>query len=1519
MRGVIQCAASEAGFEGTPQRILCNALLAWIDGQLKQAGKYELRAPVLADLRGTALNGLAEPEAGQEIDTQAAARAAAWSELDSAANLAIARPALPWLHTHFDGEQGWCAHFVVAWVRKLRQPELKTFVDHVRQVLLGQQVSSLTDYLTSVHALAEKLDLALFGAPPVPLWLPGPGAFEETYRLSFQNPAIPFVGRERQLAEIEAFLDDPAMFRWHMVVGGGGAGKSRFALELARRQEGEWRVGFAQQIRKFVQPAFWNPGRPHLVIVDYVLSEAKELGELLAWCVGLPQSGPKIRVLLLERADDPIVRSQVVQDQASRPSIEQHRWAQNALELPALTRDELWEISAPFRADSPIDRDAFFDVLARLDPDYRALTALLIAEAAGRGQTDFSDLEALLEEHLKHERKTWWGRERDDHAVKTAEDLLALSTMVDGYVPQRHAPFLPRGVQLRAADEAVHPRVATLQHFAPPGQRAGAVLGRLLPDLVGEYFVLDRLRAQSKPNLGTGVVEVWLPDTAWRGDARATAEFCGRAARDFPDLAVGLGLDRPVAGVADSYAHAASRAFATADGDADERLREAFTELETYAADSAAWAAGAALLLFATAQPAGVFKNATLEAELVALEERSGAEGAAPELAVAWAGSVMNFVTDVAAPEPDRAARWLKALEERSGAEGAAPELAVEWANSVTNFVARVAANHPDRAELWLEALVERSGAEGAAPELAVAWAKSVMNFVTEVAAPEPDRAEVWLKALEERSGAEGAAPQLAVEWANSVTNFVGRIAADHPDRAELWLKALEERSGAEGAAPELAVEWAKSVTNFVGGVAADHPARAELWLKALEERSGAEGAASELAVEWASSVMNFVTDVAAPEPDRAELWLKALEERSGAEGAAPELAVLWAGSVMNFVTDLAAPEPDRAELLLKALEERSGAEGAAPELAVEWAKSVTNFVGRVAADHPDRAELWLEALEERFRAEGAAPEPAVEWAKSVTNFVGGVAANHPDRAELWLKALEERSGAEGAAPELAVEWAKSVKNFVGRVSADHPDRAELWLAALEERSGAEGAAPELAVEWAKSVTNFVGRVSADHPDRAELWLKALEERSGAEGAVPELAVAWANSVMNFVTDVAAPEPDRAELWLAALEERSGAEGAASELAVAWANSVMNFVTDLAAPEPVRAELWLKALEERSGAEGAAPELAVLWAKSVTNFVSGGAANHPDRAELWLKALEERSGAEGAAPELAVEWAKSVMNFVTDVAAPEPDRAELWLKALEERSGAEGAAPQLAVEWAKSVMNVVTDVAASEPDLAELWLKALEERSGAESAAPELAVEWAKSVTNFVSGVAADHPDRAELWLKALEERARYTPSSVQIAEAWSMAVAALCNLGPKERAPSIYERHAQWWRRDPRPQVAVGWALGQRGVIHALEPMTPPAACWTDRVSVLIAFGDDERVSGVARQHAAFNQACLEAFTGMSEAFRATVEGSWDSEGLLDHLKAHATDPVLALFLPALRARLGLAPETPDWGRPDS
>ena len=108
-----------------------------------------------------------------------------------------------------------------------------------------------------------------------------------------------FVGRDRELEALQRFVDDSGPFRWWMVIGAGGLGKSRLALEFALRLGGRWRAGFLAQ--EEWDWGSWRPTRPTLLIADYVSARVEDVRRLALALARRRDLAFPVRLLLLER------------------------------------------------------------------------------------------------------------------------------------------------------------------------------------------------------------------------------------------------------------------------------------------------------------------------------------------------------------------------------------------------------------------------------------------------------------------------------------------------------------------------------------------------------------------------------------------------------------------------------------------------------------------------------------------------------------------------------------------------------------------------------------------------------------------------------------------------------------------------------------------------------------------------------------------------------------------------------------------------------------------------------------------------------------------------------------------------------------------------------------------------------------------------------------------------------------------------------------------------------------------
>jgi hypothetical protein len=363
-------------------------------------------------------------------------------------------------------------------------------------------------------------------------------------RFTYEREMDRFQGRKSELdALLSSFLAPPipssARFQFHVLLGDGGVGKSRFALELANRARVNGWTQAGVMYPGMVEKNDWirgQPREPHFLAIDNAASHGKALvamlGDLAQRAATLDQP---VRILLVDREVQAEFIKQLIPADLNGRAIESFRYSPQPLILPRLAQDNIVELMhgrIRMAGSDPDDFKNLYEQLKAVDPDVTPLFAALVGDALGRGEhSTLQNRCALLEKILDDEQKRWRDKAETiwagagKHQLLFYEHLLALATMTRGLdlawigcenpsrFARRHLPLI-RDFNYNLYEVMCDKHIAHDSLFP------------MSPDLLGEFFV-DR-HLNSYPSIREDLVH-----EAWAADPAGTAFFATLVEADY--------------------------------------------------------------------------------------------------------------------------------------------------------------------------------------------------------------------------------------------------------------------------------------------------------------------------------------------------------------------------------------------------------------------------------------------------------------------------------------------------------------------------------------------------------------------------------------------------------------------------------------------------------------------------------------------------------------------------------------------------------------------------------------------------------------------------------------------------------------------------------------------------------------------------------------------------------------------------------------------------------------------------
>ena len=451
-------------------------------------------------------------------------------------------------------------------------------LDMVQAQYLSRKLEGLDSELAAIAAsMQDGLQAALARLEHDPVtylmddWPKG-GDEAMAERIRYNSELYEMLGREDELERLRAFLGEPLpwadaqRFRWLLLTGDGGTGKTRLAMEFVRHHLPPGWVGRRLPINALKTMVDWAPDwlprDPTLIVIDYPAQRPGDVHDLMAQLhrKAAPHFHHCVRLLLLERdtADswfktvfpataDGQALAVLAHVEGGEPLTRGHA-------LPPPGWDEAMQLCDDHLDDLPgyaAHRHALRTFLAAVDHRTeedgetpippRPLFVLAAIEwlrslyAEGKGWTATlthpSSHGALLASILERDRQAFWqpeaarlGADLDRH-----EAMLALASFTLG---------LPNAVRIAAAAKPldldwIFPENPSLPLLKRMSEWSEGRLREREPDLLGEQLIVEQL--QRLRELGGVNLIARFCQLAYRlgGDRAAVAAF--RLVRDFPE------------------------------------------------------------------------------------------------------------------------------------------------------------------------------------------------------------------------------------------------------------------------------------------------------------------------------------------------------------------------------------------------------------------------------------------------------------------------------------------------------------------------------------------------------------------------------------------------------------------------------------------------------------------------------------------------------------------------------------------------------------------------------------------------------------------------------------------------------------------------------------------------------------------------------------------------------------------------------------------------------------------------
>jgi hypothetical protein len=271
-----------------------------------------------------------------------------------------------------------------------------------------------------------------------------------------------FVGRQAEMENLASFIGSEGDFKWWLLLGTAGSGKSRLALEARIAHESKWFAGFLpKDFADNLNWRSWQPPTPTFIIIDYLPGREEPVHRmLLALSTRREQLRNPIRILIVERGLGDVIEK-VMGIGGDRAIIESKGFREEPLLLGRLSDRDLLAIASD-SATNAGRASAGTTVIQDLN-SAEAATPLLAALVGDGGFTSGKGRDDFLGRHLKREMESRWNLANVNDRDK---NLCALATMLDGIDVEELATLHRDGIDFPTPRKYHPEQLAAMTGFA---------------------------------------------------------------------------------------------------------------------------------------------------------------------------------------------------------------------------------------------------------------------------------------------------------------------------------------------------------------------------------------------------------------------------------------------------------------------------------------------------------------------------------------------------------------------------------------------------------------------------------------------------------------------------------------------------------------------------------------------------------------------------------------------------------------------------------------------------------------------------------------------------------------------------------------------------------------------------------------------------------------------------------------------------------------------------------------------